>query len=222
LSAAAASNPTDDAYVRGGASAGVNYGSEVILSLYGSTAACTLTDWSFVKFTVADAAQVGRATLTLTVSANPSTIQAGTLVTLYKVTDGWTEGAITASNAPTFGAVIQSVAAPTTNGATVVFGDAAASSALSNYIHDETGADGVVSMALALTGTCGAQSSAVRFASSENTTVAKPSLELFNPTAVDMSTASAQQSTSWPLYAGLAAVVLLVAAGVTLTRRHTA
>lgn len=213
---------TDDAYVRG-TSPGTNYGQDIYLSLYGSTAACNLTDWSFIKFDLNGVTgEIGRATVTLTVAANPSSIQPGTTVTLYQVSDGWDEGSITAGTAPALGTVIQTLPAPTGNGQMLTFGDAVGSSALSDYLATQAGGDKVASMALALTGTCGAQSSAVRFASSENTTVAVPTLNLYTPNSVTLTGSSAQQTNSLPLYAGLGALALVAAIGVGLSRRRTA
>lgn len=215
--------PSDDAYVRAGAAADTNYGDQSVLSLYGSTAACTLTDWSYMKFDLsAVTGEIGRATLALTVAAAPSSIQAGTTVTLYEVAaDGWTESTVTASLAPALGPIIQALPAPTANGQIVTFGDASGASPLSDYLRAQALGDKYASVALVLTGTCGAQSSAVRFASTEHASIAAPSLSLYTPTAVTLATSSAETVT-WPLYAGLGAVALVVIAGLAVSRRRTA
>lgn len=219
----AATGPVEDAYVR--STSPTSTYNDTFLSLYANGSGCAAQDYFLVKFNVGpNPGNIGRATLTLTTAANSSGVTAGqTKLSLYQASNAWTEATLTYNLAQTLVGteLTPSVDAPSTSNATVVFGNAAASSTLSAYLAEQP-ANSDVSIAVKLSGVCSNATSAVRFASSENTTYAGPSLELFTPTAVDMSAASAQQTTSWPLYAGLAAVVILVAAGVTITRRRTA
>jgi hypothetical protein len=57
--------------------------------------------------------------------------------------------------------------------------------------------------------------------SKDQTAAPVPNLQMLNPTAVDMASASAQRS-SLPLYLGLAALAGVVVAGVVISKRRTA
>lgn len=221
--APAASGPTADAYVRI-TSPSTNYGSDVYLSLYTNGSGCNTQDYFYLKFDLSSVTQtIGRATLSLTTAANPSSVVVGgTKVSLFQVADdSWTEGGITYGNAPAVGAELTpSVDAPTANGQTIVFGSDTAASALSNYLQTEAAGDKVASLAVKLTGTCNPVTTGVRFASKENGTVAsRPSLQLYTPTAVSLSTFdAAKPTTNWPLFVGLGVLGLLVVGFVAYRR----
>ncbi len=91
----------------------------------------------------------------------------------------------------------------------------------STFVTVPTGAhDGVASLGMKIS-SCGT-SATVRFGTRENAN--PPQLHLRTaapPNAVDVSSASAER-TSWPLYAGLGAVALIVVAGLAISRRRTA
>ena len=226
--ALAASGPTADAYVRS-TSTGTNYGTDVYLSLYTNGSGCTSQDYSYLKFDLSSVTQtIGRATLTLTTGASPSSVIAGTKVSLYPVADdGWIEsgvGSITYANAPVVGTELLAVDAPTINNQAVVFGSNLVSTALSTYLQTEAQGDKVASFAVKLTGACNATTTGVRFASKENVTVGnRPSLALFTPTAVTMSTfRSPDPAVNWPLIIGLGALAAVVTGGLAVTRRRAA
>lgn len=197
------------------------------LSLFGSTAACNKTDWTYLQWDLTGiSSTIGRALLTLHVTAVNSVLSS-TTISLYETTDfykgtavPWTEAGLLSNNAPDAGTLIESISAPATTGGTVSFGSGAGASSLSTYLDGQRASDGKASVVMLVTGTC-SQGTRLGFGDRENaTSTLRPGLELFSPTAVEMSKADAVQA-SWPLYAGLGAVALFVVAGIVITRRRT-
>jgi len=134
--------PSHDSFVRS-TSADTNFNGQG-LSTYGSTSACTLTDWSYMQWdlsTVPAGETIQTAVLTLKTTASNNVLGATTL-TLYQTTDSWTETGLTGSNAPSLGTAIQTVAAPTSIGQVVTF-DA---TALATYLNSEAHGDKVASV----------------------------------------------------------------------------
>lgn len=90
---------SDDAYVRGGAYAGTNYGSDTDLVIKQGT----VSDYfrkSYVKF---DLSGENLQSITQAVFRLYATSASSTSVTAYATTDSWSEGSITWNNAPTQG-----------------------------------------------------------------------------------------------------------------------
>lgn len=175
---------------------------------------------SFVKWDVSAVNQaVSSATMTFGVqSVTLASATAGNQqVVLYATGDSWDETTVNWGNQPALGAVLQSVVVPSTGGGTVVFN----SPELAAYVQQEANGDNVASFALALTGNCGESVVTLRLYSKESTVGPDPNLQVLGPTAVSMVETNAER-TSWPLYAGLAAVALVVVAGVMMSRRRTA
>jgi len=179
---------------------------------------CTVTRITNLQWNLANLAGQTLGTASITLTRNGATSNAPNYVVgLYQLADNWTD-ASNWNTAPQPGAQIETKPFPTSNGATVVFN----STALVQYLQSQINGDGVASFAVRLvssTGTCSAVVSSVFNSSSMAT--GQPTLAAGTPTAVDMTTASAER-TSWPLYAGLAAVALVVVAGVMMSRRRTA
>jgi regulation of enolase protein 1 (concanavalin A-like superfamily) len=127
-------NPTDDAYVRGGAYAGNNFGSETVLVVKQGS----VSDYfrkSYLQFDIATAgiADVSSAIVRLYASSvNSSTI------TAYGTTDAWDESTVTWSSAPAEGSSLNSVVV------------SAASQYyewdITSYVQTESVGDGIVSL----------------------------------------------------------------------------
>ncbi len=187
----------------------------------GDTVGCTQTQISYLRWNVANlSSAVNYAGIILNAnftSGSPSTTQ----VVMYKTTDGWDPTTLTFNNKPALGDVLDQKTITTAG--LVTFN----APAILTYVKQEAAGDKKVSIALAMTGNCTAGATSIRFDSAEPAAGGTaPFLDLRTdgppPTAVQLSTASAQQNNSLPLYAGLAAVALIVVAGVTISRRRTA
>jgi hypothetical protein len=181
--------------------------------------ACTVTRITNLQWNVDDLAgrSVGSASITLTRNGGTSNAP-GYVVGLYELADNWTD-ASNWNTTPQPGAQIETKPFPASNGATVVFNSAA----LATYLQNQINGDGIASFAVRLvsnSGSCSATVSAVF--NSSSMTSGRPTLAAATPNAVEVSTASAETATSWPLYAGLAAVALFVVAGVVISKRRTA
>jgi hypothetical protein len=217
VSAAASGPPAADGWTDINAPDTVN--NTVYLWIRGSTTACTVTNRTYLRWdltSVSDGTTIASATLTLNANALSGDFTTARNVTLYQVaTDSWNETTLTWNNQPAIGSAIQTVQVSATG--QVAFNAAG----LASYLDTQAKGDNQASFALQMTGDCTSGSAGVRFDSKETTSAALPNLAMSNPTAVDMSAASAQR-TSWPLYVGLAAVALFVVAGVMISRRRTA
>lgn len=90
--------PIADAFVRNGAYAGINYGSDTLLAVKGS-AVSNYTRISYLKFSLKDVSTIDSATLHIYVSNIDNT--AAVSFSLYGIdNDTWTENGITYNNAP--------------------------------------------------------------------------------------------------------------------------
>lgn len=223
VASAAFTGPMYDTYVQVG---GSNFPTAAQMLVQDSTGSCTDTQVIYLQFDASNIGTVSSASLVLTHGQTLIGIDTNPVLTLYGVAD-FDPATLTGSNAPvpSTGQVIQNLTIPstTTAGTKITFGGA--DSGLANYIQSQANGDNVVSLALSFSASCNPVNSQLNFYTSEyNTTPAnRPQLTVngTTPTAVEMSKAEAQP-VSWPLYAGLGAVALVVVAGVVLTRRRTA
>lgn len=194
-----------------------------------STTSCNEARVGYLQadLTPYSAAQIESATLVLTSGGGPVTAGGATL-TLYGVND--ISGGVTGVNTgndidvPIASAsgteVVENVPAPSAAGQTVTFGAAYPnnSSALVTYLKSQAG--GIATFALSLSAGCGNTSTTAVFASLENATVAnRPSLTLWNPTAVSIDAFSAQTQ-SGNLFVWLALAVPLLVVGALLIFRR--
>jgi hypothetical protein len=191
-----------------------------------STASCTDTWIAYFQFDASAIGTASSASLVLTHGNTLVGLGSNPTLTLYGTADFDQATLNGTNNPPTGGAtVIQSQPIPsgTVAGTKLTWGGS--DPGLRNYIQTQANTDNVVTLALSFSANCDQVNSQVNFYSSEyNTTPAnRPQLtvEGTTPTAVDMSSASAQQ-TSWPFYVGLGAVALVVVAGLAISRRRTA
>ncbi len=222
-------SPTQDAWVE--VANPTNTNNTADLWVRASTVSCTPDRVSYLQYdlTGLTAAQMGWATLVVRINGITGDFSTPRNVTLYRLlNDNWTETNVTWNSVnpgttpgagPNIGAKIQAIpvsAALTT----ITFNDPA----LLAYFKEKAG--GKISFALEMTDNCTAGSTGVRIDSAEFVTGGSaPTLDLRTagppPTAVEVSTASAQR-TAWPLYAGLGVVALGVVAGVVISRRKAA
>jgi hypothetical protein len=160
---------------------------------------------------------ISNAVVVLTTTNVTSNAQGQTLRLSRVDNDNWTEGMTYNSGRPDVGTEVATYvlgANPPATGTKIIF-DAPG---ITTFVNEQIAGDKVASFALTFA-TCAA-SSLQAFDDIESGTTVGPSLEA--PLAVGMTEVSAQQATSWPLYAGLAAVALVVVAGVAISRRRTA
>jgi hypothetical protein len=199
------------------------------LSVVGSTTNCNITDTPFLKWDLSSipAGQtIGSATLTLTTNAVSNTGAAQ--ITLYKAGDvysagpnagsPWVEEALTSNNAPVIavpGDALETKAAPTAAGQTLVFD----STALVSYLNTELSGDKVASFALRFSNGCVSGVTLARFEDKESAS-GGPDLQLTNPTAVGLVklAAGSYPSSSWVLLT-VSAAILVLAAGFIFMRR---
>lgn len=219
VSAQASGPPEADAWVD--INAPTSVANTINLWIRGSTTACTVTNRTYMRWnlaTIPEGITISDATLTLTANALSGDFTTPRGVTVYQVAgDAWDENTLIWNNAPAVGAAIATVNVTATG--PVVF----SGPALASYLDSQAKGDNLATLALQMTGDCTAGSSGVRFDSAETTTGAVPNLVMrSSPTAVNMSSASAQRAASWPLYAGLGAVALFVVVGVMISRRKMA
>lgn len=221
--------PTQDAWV-GKADPGT-VTNDVNLWVRASTVSCTPDRVTYLQWDLSNltSSQIGYAALTMRVNGVTGDFSIPRNVTLYRLLDdNWTETNVTwnlvnpgetPGAGPNLGAAIQTI--PVSGAGMITFDSAN----LLSYFKEKAG--GKISFALEMTDNCTAGSTGVRFDSAEPSTGgSEPSLDLRTagppPNVVEVSTVSAQQNSSWPLYAGLGAVALFVVAGVVVSRRRTA
>jgi hypothetical protein len=183
--ALASGSPSQDSYVRE-TNPDANFDGED-LSVVGSTNACNPTDTVFLQWdlsSIADGETVHSATLKLTPRFVTSTSDA--MLSLYETGDGWTEGAITANNDPAIGNLIQTISAPTAVGEQAVFSNGA----LATYLNNQAAGDNIASFALRFSSGCAASVSGIIF-QDEESPADKPDLQMSNPTALSLFSASA-------------------------------
>lgn len=178
----------------------------------------TYLQWSLTD--VPEGGIIGYVGVTLTRSGATSN-GPGYTIGLYQASDEWTE-ASTYATTPLPGALLDTKPFLTTNGASLTF----SSDALLSYVQAQADGDNVLSLAVKLVtpGTCPTSAVSLVFDSSEDSAGVAPSLDVRTappPNAVSVATSSAETVT-WPLYAGLGAVALVVIAGLAVSRRRTA
>lgn len=213
--------PIADAYVYQ-TNPDTNYNNNY-LYVRGDTTSCTQTQVAYLRWdlsTLTDPSVAQYAGITLKANFT-SGAPAQTQVTMYKVAnDTWDEATIKFNGAPPRGDVLD--AKTITVAGLVTF----SAPAILTYLQQEANVDNFATIALAMTGNCTATATTVRFDSAEPATGGvAPSLDLRTtapPTAVHLSTASAKQAATWPLYAGLGALALIVAGGLAISRRRAA
>ena len=150
-------------------------------------------------------------------------------VTLYEVQDdSWDEATLTGNTpAPALGSVIASVPTPTVAGGTITFTGTALATWLNKNTFYTGGNDNVagndkVSFAVQVAN-CPGFSNPVRFDSKDKPGGTAPLLQLYNPTAVTMSTfRAADPAVNWPLIVGLGALAAVVVGGLAVSRRRAA
>jgi hypothetical protein len=219
--------PHDDAYVR--TTSGDTNFNTLELSVASSTTACNVSDTTYLKWDLSSipAGQtIGSATLTLTSTGVSGTGTAQ--LTLYKSGDAysagpnvgqpWTEAGLTANNAPVISVpadALETQAAPTVIGQTLVFNSAA----LVSYLNTELAGDKVASLAIRFSSGCVAGVSFIRFGSKEAAS-GQPDLQLVNPTAVGLVklAAGSYPSNSWVLLT-ISSIVLGLSIGLLFLRR---
>lgn len=201
-----------------------SYGTETLLwtTLSGDPGGnCTVSRITYLKWNLADASgrTIASAALTLTrvgATSNPNNYTIG----LYRVGDGWDETS-TWNTAPMPGTLIETKPFPANNGDTVVFN----SSALASYLQSENTGDGVASLAIRLVspGSCSGAVTIIFGSRTATPEANRPNLQVYGPNSVALSTyTSDTPAPTWPLYAGLAALVAIAAAGVVWSRRRAA
>jgi hypothetical protein len=215
-SAAGTGVPIADTYTNINA-ADTAYGTETQLwaTLSGNNGICTTTRITYLQWDLSNLAgtSLGSASIQLTRTGGTSNPQNYT-VGLYEVGNGWTETS-TWNTAPQPTTLIESKPFPTANGEKVTFN----STAFVDSLQGKLGGTASYAIQFVQPGGCSSTVSVI-FGSRESGANA-PALAAATPTAVEVSTASAERS-SWPLYAGLGAVALVVIAGVMISRRRTA
>ncbi len=214
--------PIEDAW--GSATTSGNGNSLYVVS-GGGGSGCVASATSYLKF---DLGTVDRAIESATLNLKVTYVSWGSgavTLSLMSVTDdSWTETSVRVDNP----VVIEELASKSwAAGAKPAVGDVVtlqsvvgADERLIDFLNEQVNDDltKLATLALRIT-SCATGSYEVDFGSSEN--VGKePAMTLEGPLAVNVSVASAQPVTSWPLYAGLAAVALLAVAGVGLSRRR--
>ncbi len=207
-----AADPTADAYIREANS--TNFGSTDPTNLFAvsvaSLGSCVPDSFVYLKFSLTSVnAEIGSSS-SIVLTTNSTLGTTGNLV-LYPVTDdSWAEGTINGTNEPARGSSLAtvSIASSTT---TATFTGAS----LATYLNEEsafvgggdpTAGDNNASFAIGVEG-CGAGTGAqgLRFNSKESAGT-KPALNLFNPTAVKLSTLGAEE-TGPPFPISTAAVI---------------
>lgn len=192
--------------------------------------ACVVTATSYMKFDLSSVTlSIGSARLLLKLTR----VNAGSgsaRLALWSVTDDtWTESSVRADSpalvsevaAVTFAAGAQ----PAAGGQVIFESSSTGDKRLVDFLNSQVSndPDRLASLALRVT-ECGTGLYEYRVASSENDdTAARPSLEIYTPTAVGLSTVVGQAASAaiWPFYAGLAVLGLLAALAVNLSRRRT-
>jgi len=227
---AAPSNPVD-AYTGTGTSASTAFGTTDPDNLEinsGGLGVCSPTRATYLGWSLVgvNAELTSASELTLFVN-NAQSTNSGS-VALYEVSDDtWSETTVTGNSAPALGSLITSVPIPTTTGGMITFtGNSLADWLNKNtsYVggNDTVAGNDLVSFAVQVTG-CTGFSNPARFDSKDKVGGTAPTLILFNPTAVTLSTFhSTAPSLNWPLIAGLGALAAVVIGGLAVTRRRAA
>lgn len=206
-----------------------NYdGDELRLSGSYQGGVCTATRTILLRWNLAAVdREIASAEINLTTADSGSNNAANQQVTLFKVAnDTWDETTVTYQTGVVVGdpigpAVTLPNVSPIPAGQVVTF----SGSALVTYLNQEAGTisggtgDNLASFAVRFT-TC-ATTSTQWFQDKEGGSVA-PTLAMFGPNAVKVSETAATPASTFPLYAGLGAVALILVAGLAISRRRTA
>lgn len=213
--------PTEDAWVD--ATQAFNTTSLQVQSSFSGTG-CAPVYTTYLKWdlsTIEDTKLVGTVNLSLKVlnSPLPSLGSTSKLALFGVADDGWTEGTLNtvrpAPGALALATIPLDPAAPPASNSTITF---PSSTDLVDFVKAQL-VDNQASFAVRIID-CSAGVSNIRFYSSESAGN-EPQLELLDPTAVTMTKTSAER-VSFPLYAGLGAVALILVAGLAISRRRTA
>lgn len=201
------------------------------LAIQDSTGACNDAYISYIQFDASNILAVSSASLKFTVGGTPGGLNNSPTLTLYGVTD-FNPATLNGTNYPrtATGELIQNMVIPSTTAANAQFTFGGSDTGLANYIQAQ--ANGAtpqtVTLALSFSANCFNQTS-ISFYSQEGGTQAQdPTLTIVgtrkDPTAVAMTdfSAASDSKATWPLYAGLGALALIVVGGVAVSRRRTA
>lgn len=221
IASAAFTGPYVDTWVVVG---GANNPTGKTLWVQDSLNTCNDSQIIYFQFDASQFATVSGASLTLTSIPDPIGVDTTPKLSLYGVAD-FDPATLTGSNAPTTAGLtaIQTLNVPpaTNNGDQFLFGGA--HDGLRAYIQSQAG--GVVTLALSFSADCNGINSQMAFYSQRYTTTPAYQPHLIvdgtKPNAVDLTTTSAERVT-WPLYAGLGALAVVLAAGLAISRRRTA
>lgn len=199
------------------------------LRVEGSLGSCNDSQVTYFQFDASEFQTVSGATLVVTAAGTAIQLESTPQLSLFGVTD-FNPATLNGTNMPVTDELepIQTLPVPppvppatSLVGTQFTFGGS--NSGLKDYIQTQVG--GTVTLALAFSGQCSAVSSAVTFYSQEYSTNVsyRPQLTIegTKPTAVDLATTSAERVT-WPMYAGLGALAVVLAAGLAISRRRTA
>ncbi len=199
------------------------------LRVEGSLGSCNDSQVTYFQFDASEFQTVSSATLVVTAAGTAIQLESEPQLSLFGVAD-FNPATLNGTNMPVTDALepIQTIPVPapvppatSLLGTKFTFGGS--DPELKNYIQTQAG--GTVTLALAFSGQCSAVSSALTFYSQEYSTnvTYRPQLTIegTKPNAVTVATSSAETVT-WPLYAGLGAVALVVIAGLAVSRRRTA
>lgn len=189
-----------------------------------TTSACEDSEVTYFVFDASEIATATSASLVLTRGGTFNGSDSSPVLSLYGVED-FDRATLNGLNNPhpLAADLIQSIvmtAAEYPAASKITF-----NSGLAGYIQEQVDAgDHTITLALSFSGSCSLISQ-VNFYSLDYTTnpTYRPQLTIegTKPTAVTLATSSAETVT-WPLYAGLGAVALVVIAGLAVSRRRTA
>jgi hypothetical protein len=157
--------------------------------------------------------------LTLPVSATSGTNPLAAQFTLYGIDDAsetWNEATLNGGSSatqPPIATLPTSLGAASISGGQLVFDSSTNSPGLISYLNGKPASPGGTLVVIMTTCAFGVQS--VSFGGAD--------LSMYDVNSVTLSTFAAEKSTpTWPLYAGLGAVALVVIAGLAVSRRRTA
>ncbi len=192
-----------------------------------STVNCTPDRVTYLQWDLADipdGVTIASATLTLYANGLSGDFSIPRNVTLYQLlNDSWNDSVTwntvnpgtTPGAGPNLGAAIQTIGVQTMGPVTF------SNSNLVSYLQSQAAGDNIASFALEMTDNCTAGSTGVRFDSSNKVNGISPQLMIYDPNAVTIATFTTDTPAStWPLYAGLGALVVIAAAGVAWSRRR--
>lgn len=184
----------------------------------------TEIQYVYFQFSVSQFQTVNSVSLQLTHASTIAGVENSPALSLYGTNDVDLAAMTPANNPTPSGTPLASVTIPPSTSALtkITF----SSPELTQYVQQQANGDNTVTLIMSFSGNCSAITTQLNFYSMDYTGDAtrKPALTVLGtPLAVSLSNAEAQQQpNAWPFYAGIAAVALLVVAGVTISRRRTA